>query len=57
MEKTASKIVFWLFWTISPKRMGLMIWLGAFFLLTLGLTSCSLAELFQVASKLKIKQH
>jgi hypothetical protein len=23
--------IFWLFWTISPKRMGLMIWLGAYF--------------------------
>jgi hypothetical protein len=22
---------FWLFWTISPTRMGLMIWLGAYF--------------------------
>jgi hypothetical protein len=25
------KTIFWLFWAISPKRMGLMIWLGAFF--------------------------
>jgi hypothetical protein len=22
---------FWLFWTISPKRMNLMIWLGTYF--------------------------
>jgi hypothetical protein len=25
------KTVFWLVWTISPKRMGLIIWLGACF--------------------------
>jgi hypothetical protein len=25
------KTIFWLFWTISPKRMGLLIWLGIYF--------------------------
>jgi hypothetical protein len=30
---TIKKTIFWLFWTISPTRMGLMIWLrlGAYF--------------------------
>jgi hypothetical protein len=29
--KQDKKLVFWLSWTISPKRMGLVIWLGACF--------------------------
>jgi hypothetical protein len=37
---------FWLFWTISPKRMVLTIWYGAFIqALTLGYTSRPLAGL------------
>jgi hypothetical protein len=31
MPKTAEKTIFRLFWTISPIRMGLMIWLGDYF--------------------------
>jgi hypothetical protein len=30
-DKTNLKPVFWLFQTIFPKRMGLEIWLGAYF--------------------------
>jgi hypothetical protein len=29
--KTAQKPLFWLFWTISPKRMNFMTWLGLMF--------------------------
>jgi hypothetical protein len=29
--KQHNKTIFWLFWTISLTRMGLMIWLGAYF--------------------------
>jgi hypothetical protein len=44
--KTAQKLIFWLFWTISPTRMGLLIWLGAYFQTKiLGRTSCPLAGL------------
>jgi hypothetical protein len=25
------KPIFWLFWTSSPTRMGLLLWFGAFF--------------------------
>jgi hypothetical protein len=32
-QKQHYKPVFWLFWTISPKRMDLIIWLGAHFML------------------------
>jgi hypothetical protein len=40
------KTIFWLFWTIFPKRMGLMIWLGAYHQAkTLGHTSCLFADL------------
>jgi hypothetical protein len=28
-KKEHKKTIFWLLWTISPKRMDLMIWLGA----------------------------
>jgi hypothetical protein len=31
-KKQQKKPVFWLFWTIFAKRMGLLIWLGAYFL-------------------------
>jgi hypothetical protein len=30
-QNSIEKSFFWLFWTISPTRMGLMIWLGAYF--------------------------
>jgi hypothetical protein len=30
-QNSMKKVVFWLFWIISPTRMGLMIWLGAYF--------------------------
>jgi hypothetical protein len=40
------KTIFRLFWTISPTRMGLLIWLRAFFQAKiLGYTSCPLASL------------
>ena len=40
------KNIFWLFWTISPLRMSLLIWLGAYFhAKTLGHTSPPLAGL------------
>jgi hypothetical protein len=29
--KQHKKTIFWLFWTISPTKMGLLIWLGAYF--------------------------
>jgi hypothetical protein len=29
--KQHKKSIFWLFWTISPTKMGQMIWLGAYF--------------------------
>ena len=39
-------LLFLLFWTISPTRIGLLIWLGAYFKAeTLGHTSCPLAGL------------
>jgi hypothetical protein len=39
-NNSMKKTIFWLFWTISPKRMSLMIWLGAYFQAqTLGHTS------------------
>jgi hypothetical protein len=45
-KNSIKKTIFWSFLTISPKKMGLMIWLGAFFqVLTLGHTSCPLAGL------------
>jgi hypothetical protein len=30
-NNSMKKSIFWLFWTISSKRMGLTIWLGAYF--------------------------
>jgi hypothetical protein len=46
-NKSSVKNSFRLFWNISPKRMGLMIWLGACYLvLTLGHTSRPLANLW-----------
>jgi hypothetical protein len=45
-KNNMKKMIFWSFWTISPKKLGLMIWLGAFFqALTLGHTSHPLAGL------------
>jgi hypothetical protein len=42
-EKQHEKPFFWLIWTISSKKMGLMIWLWAYFQVwTLGHTSSSL---------------
>jgi hypothetical protein len=32
MAKNSIKKLFLLFWTISPERMSIMIWLGAYFL-------------------------
>jgi hypothetical protein len=29
--KQHTKTIFWLFWTISLTRMGILIWLGAYF--------------------------
>jgi hypothetical protein len=45
-QTSIKKTIFWLFWTISPTRMGILIWLGAFFQTKmLGHTSSSLADL------------
>jgi hypothetical protein len=30
-QNSKKNTIFWLFWTISPTRMGLLIWLGSFF--------------------------
>ena len=30
-QNSRKKDIFWYFWTISPTRMGILIWLGAFF--------------------------
>jgi hypothetical protein len=44
--KQHKETIFWLFWTISPTRLGLMIWLAAYFQAwTLEHTSCLLANL------------
>jgi hypothetical protein len=44
--KTSLTPIFWLSWTISPTRMGLWIWLGAYFqAYTLGHKSHPLAHL------------
>jgi hypothetical protein len=46
-KKKHIKTIFGLFWTISPTRMNLMIWLGTYFeALTLGHTSLPLAGLY-----------
>ena len=43
-QNSRKKYIFWYFWTISPTRMGILIWLGAFFQTkTLGHTSHPLA--------------
>jgi hypothetical protein len=45
-QNRIKKTIFWLFQTIFPTRMGLLIWLVAYFQgSTLGHTSCSLAGL------------
>jgi hypothetical protein len=45
-QESIKKIIVWLFWSISPRTMGLMILLGAYFLAyTLGHTSHPLAGL------------
>jgi hypothetical protein len=42
-QNSIRKTIFWLFWTITPTRMGLLIWLRAYFLAkTLGHISCRL---------------
>jgi hypothetical protein len=45
-QNSRKKDIFWYFWTISPTRMGILIWLGAFFQTkTLGHTFCLRAGL------------
>jgi len=45
-QNSSKKDIFWYFWTISPTRMGISIWLGAFFQTkTLGHTFCLRAGL------------
>jgi hypothetical protein len=45
-ENSIKKTIFYLFWTISPARMDLLIWIGAYFQArTLDHISCPLAGL------------